>query len=525
MYKYSKRFCAIMTLILLVMVNTLFLSVSASASTTASGAKTYTFADVNTTPLTLVANSNSHIINGVSYQATSMQGMNVGTTYVYVTKIETTSTDGDEVMGCMWRTNLSTKEKVNCVFKNEGSSTYINYSTDIGHANDIMIRQYVVGSDTEETNNIFVSTCNTQHGISRLKYAGENADGKPQYDFGGYYKTVDSSGNAFMPGSMRYITAKTVNGVSYNYFLCKNNKNFLICRIAYTDLGGSKNNPSVISCYNVFSIDTRNACFADTDGNGTSGTISQLQSWTNQGFFYIAAEGAIYVPLFNRENKSQSVVLVYDVADQLLESKLTSQLNAQNDKSELLFPSMLNFNTFGDSGTFEIESVGFATGSREATSPLYFNTNGSVADEGIWYFKYYPNSEMNYIQTSMIDNSDGTTKAYYTVKYNANGGTQDTSVYIRSYMEDTTHVYGVTAELCKNTFIRSGYTFAGWNLTRESDGKTLYFVTENNETVTKWYLEGQQPSGATKALYEDCRRVSKLSTVSGDTIYCTAQWQ
>lgn len=103
------------------------------------------------------------------------------------------------------------------------------------------------------------------------------------------------------------------------------------------------------------------------------------------------------------------------------------------------------------------------------------------------------------------------------------------SVYLRNYMNNTTHVYGVTAELCKNTYIREGYTFAGWNLTRRSDGKTLYFVTEQSDDgqtsrYTKWYLAGQEPANAEIALYEDCRRVSKLTTVQGDVVDCTAQW-
>lgn len=218
------------------------------------GAKTYTFDDVNPSPLTLVSDSNSHTIDGISYKATSMQGMNVGSSYIYTVKIETKTkrlgygTDGDEVMGCIWRTKISNGEKVNCEFKNEGASAYINYSTALGHANDIMVRKYKVGTDTEATNNMFVCTLNSAHGISRLKYAGESDDGKPRFDFGGYYKMVDSSGREFPPGSMRYITPGTVNGVSYNYFLTKLHMKFLICRIAYSDLGGSKENPSVINC-------------------------------------------------------------------------------------------------------------------------------------------------------------------------------------------------------------------------------------------------------------------------------------
>ena len=119
-------------------------------------AKTYTMADVADTPVALVANSGNYTINGTAYKATSMQGLNVGTTYAYVAKTEsTTGINGSEAMICMWRIKLSNGNKESCVFKNEGASSYIEYSTSLGHANDVLVRKYAVGNDTSETNNIF----------------------------------------------------------------------------------------------------------------------------------------------------------------------------------------------------------------------------------------------------------------------------------------------------------------------------------------------------------------------------------
>lgn len=222
----------------------------------------------------------------------------------------------------------------------------------------------------------------------------------------------------------------------------------------------------------------------------------------------------------------QSVVLVYDVADLFDKAALTERLTSGTDLTQWLFPSMLTFNGI-HTVKWEIEAVGFATGTKDSY-PLYFNINSTAANEGLWTFDYTRGSSTSHIRQSVLDNSDGSEKIYYTVHYEANGGTQDTSVNWRKYMADTAYVRGITTQLCKNTFVRSGYEFAGWNLTRASDGKTLYFVPteENGETVIKkkWYLPGQQPEGSTIALYKDCQNVSSLSTVNGDVVTCTAQW-
>ena len=536
MHQKDRRICfRIITIILCVMMVFSVADVgtvaraAVNSSTSTNSAKTYTLSDVDSL-LAKVANTGAYTINGADYKATSMQGLNVGTTYAYTAKTEsTTGVNGSEAMTCMWRVKLSDGSKVRCVFKNEGASSYIEYSTALGHANDILVRKYLVGTDAEETNNIFACTLNSGRGIVRLKSAGTDSSGRVQLDFGGFYKMVYSSGTAFAPAGMRYITEYTdpASGKSYSYFLCKDGMDFSICRIAFDDEGGPQSSPSVVTCYKLFTIDTHNAYFADADGSGNPGTIDQLQNWTNQQFYYNSTEASIYVPLYNSDTTHQSVILVYDMTGRLTESSLTAQLEAGVDVSSVVFPSMLTFNVI-DSVKFEIEAVGFATGT-QTSYPLYFNTNSTTAKEGIWTFDYSRGSETPYIRQSILDNSDGTQKIYYTVHYDANGGTQDTSVPPRKYMKDTFYVRGVTTELCENTFAKPGYTFAGWNLTRESDGKTLYFVPtveeDGSTTIYKrWYTAGQQPDGATIALYSDCQNVSSLSAVNGDVVTCTAQW-
>lgn len=531
---FSCRYLRKTLILILTWTVVLGLGETASAVSTISGAdisgKTYTMSDVDRSQAALIENTKYYTIGDQSYRGTSMQGMNVGTSYIYAVKTEsTTGVNGNEAMTCMWRVKLSNGSKVQCVFKNEGSAVYSEYSTDLKHANDILVRKYTVGSDSSETNNIFACTLNVNLGVVRLKAAGSDSSGRPQFDFGGYYKMVTSDGMPFAPAAMRYLMEYTDPdiGETSSYFLCKNGMDFCVCRIPYTDLGGSHASPSVIPCYKLFTIDTHNAYFADRDGKGTPGTIPQLQGWTNQGFYYNSTENAIYVPLYNRETTKQSVILVYDTTDLLIKGNLTAQLSRQTDTEKWVFPSALTFNVI-NVDKWEIESVGFPTGA-QSVYPLYFNTNSTAAKEGIWKFNYTRGSEDSCIRRSILDNDDGSQKIYYIVHYEANGGTQDRTVPWRQYMMDTAYVRGITTQLCKNTFVKTGYTFAGWHLTRASDGKTLYTVTQQNSDGTTsssvhWYAAGQQPSGAEMALYKDCRNVSKLSTVNGDVVTCTAQW-
>ena len=56
----------------------------------------------------------------------------------------------------------------------------------------------------------------------------------------------------------------------------------------------------------------------------------------------------------------------------------------------------------------------------------------------------------------------------YNVSYNANGGTGN--------MDDSVHVYNQAKQLTKNTFVKTGWSFAGWNT--EADGSGTQYADE-----------------------------------------------
>jgi uncharacterized repeat protein (TIGR02543 family) len=103
----------------------------------------------------------------------------------------------------------------------------------------------------------------------------------------------------------------------------------------------------------------------------------------------------------------------------------------------------------------------------------------------------------------------------YTVKYNANGG--------KGSMANTTGTYGVSTNLRKNTFTKSGYSFSGWNAHRTGDNKWYYKGPESNG----WYTEAEAKSlqGYTKYVYKDEQAFAKLTSAQGDTITMYAQWK
>lgn len=103
----------------------------------------------------------------------------------------------------------------------------------------------------------------------------------------------------------------------------------------------------------------------------------------------------------------------------------------------------------------------------------------------------------------------------YTIKYDANGG--DGNV-----MSNTSVCYGVNTKLSSNTYTKLDYRFVGWTAYRKSDNKWYYTDVNGNG---KWCLENSQPSGYLKAVYKDCSKVAKTSSVNGDTVTMYAQWE
>ena len=103
----------------------------------------------------------------------------------------------------------------------------------------------------------------------------------------------------------------------------------------------------------------------------------------------------------------------------------------------------------------------------------------------------------------------------YTVSYDKNGG--------KGSMEDSMITYGVSTALSANSFTKSGYHFAGWTVSRASDGK-WYAKDENGKKG--WYTEAQiEAYEISKVVYKDKTKVSKTTTVNGDTVTMHAVWK
>ena len=123
--------------------------------------------------------------------------------------------------------------------------------------------------------------------------------------------------------------------------------------------------------------------------------------------------------------------------------------------------------------------------------------------------KVVSNGMVNLYNTVM----DTLSKKFY-INYNANGGTGST-------INSTTVYYNVNKSLEANTYLRLDYRFVGWIAHRNSDNKWLY----SNHNENHWYLEGNQPSGYTKFVYNDCARVAKTSSQNNDIVTMYAQWE
>lgn len=463
------------------------LTIDASAGTvgsalaySASGYKTHTTASIF-----------AKVANRTLYDKTcsGMQGMNVGTTYIYTAKIKT-----DNSAVAIIRTNANTGDQVVMSYYSSLSATSPSSCTTLGHANELTV--VTKTENGKGVNYMYVATCaDGLPGIARLKI-----DGTKLY-FTGYFAPTKTSGSTFNGGGIKGV----YHSGGYFYFLFKSGMTFYHCRISDSAAGGTKSKPTAVTCYKAFTIDTRNAMFVSSSGKVS--TLSGIDTWINQGFGYLTNTKSIYVPLFN--GKNDNAILSYDVSDYVTPEKLKEEKNC----SDVLFPTVETFRISDSSlSLFEIEAAGFRTGQdTDGDLRLYFNTNASAsAKEGIWRVSSYNRTSSP--AKSMV-NADSIT---YTVKYNNNASNASGTT------KTTYHIKGISVKLRSNGFTRSGYTFAGWNLTRKSDGKWLYFTADGN---AKWYTKGSQPVGAHLALYEDGRKVSALTSVKGDTITCYAQWQ
>jgi hypothetical protein len=260
------------------------------------------------------------------------QGFDTGSTYAYSAKISS-----DETKAVIYRTN-----------KSDGSTTLMTngdtgttYATYLGHANDLTLSSINGGTY------MFVVTMN----------AGSLSLVKLQYSGATYYKvgnfTLQRNGANVAMSSVKKIASDTTN----DYFLFKSGLNF------YWGTIPKSANSGTIALSSGFTLNTVDALV-----NGSK--ISNISSYTNQGFGYSAANDRIFVVL---TYQNISVILVYNNIN-TASGTITSDPNLS-----------FRITSSAYSNLFEIESCSVEDGK------LWFNCNrktdaDDTAHDAVCYF-------------------------------------------------------------------------------------------------------------------------------------------
>ena len=184
----------------------------------------------------------------------------------------------------------------------------------------------------------------------------------------------------------------------------------------------------------------------------------------------------------------------------------------------------VSYNANGGSGTMETDTVSYGTSYTAKANGFSRtgykfagwteNADGTGTSWTSWIGKSW-----TWTYTKNITLYAQWTPITYTVKYNANGGTGTPPSDTKHTYNETGTVYPENA-LAKNTFTRTGYSFSGWNASRENNGVTQWYY--DNWT---WYEEGKNPSGTKKYTWGDGGDTHNATTVDGDVITMNAQWE
>lgn len=297
-------------------------AVLALGPTPPAGAAYYnTYSDVASTP-----DSNG---------ATGAQGFAASSTYLYSVKTRTSQDDDRSVI---YRVEKPSGKRV--VMTNGTDKRA--YNTWLGHANDMTI------VDIDGAHHLFVVTMRSSGAqLVKLRYSGTT-----YYKAGSYKVTLN--------GAVKAVSGIDAAGKSSSAisFLLKSG------RSVYRASLPLRANSGTLALTSAFTLDVESAKV-----NGA--TVSDIESFSNQGFFYDEAERLLYYPL---TKANRSIVLVY----RGVTPSSTGTLRAASDLSFRITSSAYS--------KFEIEGVGTSGGR------LYFSTNranGSGAADGVHVFKGY----------------------------------------------------------------------------------------------------------------------------------------
>ncbi len=265
-----------------------------------------------------------------SNSTTAAQGFAAGSTYLYSIKIKS-----DDSRAVIYRVDKNTGKRdlmYNATDKR-------GYNTWLGHANDMTI------VDIDGRHHFFVVTMKPSGAqLVKLRY-----DGASYYKVGSYAVKLGGVTKGVSGVNRVSVSSTTIN------FLFKSG------RTVYNGALPLRANSGTINIAKAFDLKVSGAKV-----NGS--TVSDLTTFTNQGFFYDAAKRVLYYPL---TKANRSIVLVYRGVGTTTRGEVTSA-------SDLSFRI-----TSSAYSSFEMESLGVSGGR------LYFNTNRSGGADGFHYFNGY----------------------------------------------------------------------------------------------------------------------------------------
>ncbi len=293
----------------------------------------------------------------------SMQGLAVGSTYMYTVKINSGNTSA---FISMTHKDTGTTTKL---YNADAGSYYFDY---LGHANDMD----VWGIDGYS--NLFVATTNSgSNAIVRLKRSGNNL-------------TKVASYSLTYNGAETCATALAVKSVS----------NGVITFI--TKLGMNLYTGSVSTSATSANIELTYLCTISKARVYIKGSYVDLSDYVNQGFGYY--KDTLFVPVTgDSSNLNRSVIMVYDLSN----------------AAGTIYPTevlVFRVTSGAYSALFEIESCDICP----TDGKLYFSTNrrkttSDTNHDGISSFDDYT------FETLPVDAP--TSAPTYTIQYHANGGT------------------------------------------------------------------------------------------------------
>ncbi len=272
---------------------------------------------------------------------TSMQGMAVGTKWLYTVKVNSSTNKNAFISKTNRETGATT------VLKNSSTGSY--YVDYLGHANDMAV------TSIDGYSNLFVATLNaTNHAVVRLKVDGSKFTKTANY-------TIKLNGTKTSVSGVN-VLSKTSTKIT---FLFKKGTTF------YTGSISTAKKSGTINLTKAFKINTSSVKI--------NGKATDLSLYVHQG--YGLYKNFIYVPLTHPTKHNISTVAVYKIknsAGNLLTGTLTS-------KSNLSFK--IKSSTYGN--LCEIESCGIS-----GDGKLYFNTNrrkttSDYNHDGVHYFKNF----------------------------------------------------------------------------------------------------------------------------------------